>query len=157
MARREVDEWFWQLGADLQKLGEELTRQRPLLASSSRWEPKVDLVEEDDRFVLKAELAGIRGDEIDLTYVPERHAIQLRGMRPEESGSEGSKIGVYQLEILYGEFEREVKLPDVSVDPSGIKAQYRNGFLLVMIPKKERTSNSKPKHIPIAKAQIEDL
>jgi len=143
MSRRDVDEWFWQLGADLQKMGEELTHQRPLLAGSSRWEPKVDLVEEDDCYVLKAEVAGIRGDEIDLTYLPEKHAILLRGNRPEDNDTTGAKIGVYQLEILYGEFEREVKLPSASIDPGAIKAQYRNGFLLVMIPKREKASNFK--------------
>ena len=144
MARREVDEWFWQAGEDLQRLSEEFTRSRPRVASARFWEPRVDVIEEEHRLLLKAEIAGVRGDEIHLLYLPERHALLIRGSRPEDDFSDGNRRGVHQLEIYYGEFQREVRLPDVSIDAKGIRAQYRNGFLLVMIPKLDRIIVSKP-------------
>ncbi len=138
MARREIDEWFWQVGSDLERIGEELMNSRPKVATGKCWVPKVDVIEESRRLIVKAELAGVRGDDISLLYVPERHAILLRGQRPEQDFSDGSRTGIHQLEILYGEFEREIALPNVTIDSEGIKAQFRNGILLVMIPKRDR-------------------
>ena len=138
MARREIDEWFLQVGTDLERLSDELTNARPKLATGKCWVPKVDVIEESRRLIVKAELAGVRGDDINLIYLPERHSVLLRGMRPEQDFSDGERTGIHQLEILYGEFEREIGLPNVTIDPSGIKAQFRNGILLVMIPIRER-------------------
>lgn len=137
MSRRDRDEFFWQGGADLSKLAEELSSFRPKLASKNSWEPLVDLTEETDRLVLKAEIAGVKGEEIELTYVPDRHAILLRGHRSEDVESEQERVGVFQLEILYGDFEREVPLPqEVAIDLSQIRALFRNGILIVLIPKR---------------------
>ncbi|MBI1334661.1 MAG: Hsp20/alpha crystallin family protein [Armatimonadetes bacterium] len=137
MSRRDRDEFFWQGVSDLSKLSGELSSARPRLATKKSWEPLVDLTEETERLVLKAELAGVKGDSVDLLYIPEQHAILLRGMRHEDVESEQERVGVFQLEILYGEFEREVALPpDVSVDINDIRAIFRNGMLIVLIPKK---------------------
>jgi len=87
---------------------------------------------------LKAEIAGVRGEEIQLLYLPERHSMLLKGVRIEEDYSDGIRTGIHQLEIFYGEFQREVRLPDTPIDESNVRAQYRNGFLLVMIPKQEQ-------------------
>lgn len=138
MARREFEEWFWQTGSDLLRMTEELSQGRPMVATARHWEPRVDLLEEEHRFLIKAEIAGVRAEDIELLYIPDRHAILLRGFRPEEDFSDSGKVGLHQLEIFYGEFQREIKLPNVAIDASGIRAQYRNGFLLVMVPKMDR-------------------
>jgi HSP20 family protein len=135
MARRELDEWFWQVGSELQRLSEELYRSAPTMISRRFWEPKVDVIEDSSGFVLKAEIAGIRGEDIQLVYIAERHSILLRGVRREEDFPDSSRTGIYQLEIYYGEFEREIKLPEIAVEPDGIKAHYRNGFLMIIVPK----------------------
>ncbi len=141
MSRRDRDDFFWQGGADLNKLTEELSSFRPKLASKKSWEPLIDLTEETERLVLKAEIAGVKSEEIDLTYIPERHAIILRGHRVEDHDSEQDRVGVFQLEILVGEFEREVPLPtDIEVDMSLIRAIYRHGMLIVLIPKRSTAS-----------------
>lgn len=146
MSRRDRDDFFWQGGADLSKLTEELSSLRPKLASKKSWEPLVDLTEETDRLVLKAEIAGVKGEEIELIYVPDRHAILLRGHRSEDVESEQERVGVFQLEILYGDFEREVPLPsDVAVQLDDIRALFRNGMLIVLIPKRTAT----PKQVVI--------
>lgn len=143
MARREVEEWFWQVGSDLQRLSEEMHRFRPALASGKAWEPRVDIIEDDRRIILKAEIAGVRGEDIHLLYVPERHSVLIRGLRREEDYEDRERTNIYQLEIFYGPFQREVRLPDVSIQSDEIRASYRNGFLLVLIPKQERIVVSK--------------
>lgn len=135
MPRREVDEWFWQVGTELQRMNEELFRPGPTVIRRKFWEPKVDVVEDEHSFVLKAELAGVRGEDMQLAYIPERHSVVLRGIRREEDIPECTRVGIYQLEIYYGEFEREIRLPEIAVEPEGIKAHYRNGFLFIVIPK----------------------
>lgn len=143
MARRKSEELFWQLGAELHHLRQEIGSARPKLASGRAWEPRIDLIEEEHRLLLKAELAGVNGEGIELIYEPERHVILLRGERVEEDLSDGNRIGIHQLEIFYGNFEREVQLPDVAIDAAGIRATYRNGILIVMIPKMERVVYSR--------------
>ncbi len=138
MARREVEEWFWQVGSELHRISEELANGRPKVASGRAWEPRIDLLEEDQRFVLKAEIAGVRGEEIQLLYLPDQHSILLRGHRDEDDPTEGLRTSIHQLEIFYGEFQREIRLPSSPIDPTNIRAQYRNGFLVVMIPKLDR-------------------
>jgi len=136
MPRRDVEEWFW-LGAELHRLADEMNRTRPVVASGRAWEPRIDLIEEEHRFLIKVEIAGVRGEDIQLLYMPEQHAVLIRGCRDEEDLTDGSRTAIHQLEILYGDFQREIRLPDVSVDASNIRATYRSGFLLVMIPKQE--------------------
>ena len=143
MARNDVEDWFWRVGTELQRLSEELHRTRPSMASARFWEPRIDLIEEEHRFLLKAEIAGVKGEDIQVLYIPERHCIQLRGLRLEEDLSEKGKTGIHQLEIFYGEFQREVPLPESAVDATGMRAQYRNGFLIVMVPKMDRIVVSK--------------
>jgi len=138
MPRREVDEWFRRVTGELQPLAEELSGARPRVASARYWEPKVDLIEEENQFLIKAELAGVRPDDIQLIYIPERHSLLLRGFRHEGDPTGGSRRGAHQLEIYYGEFQREVKLPDSPIETKAIHAQYKSGFLYVLIPKREQ-------------------
>jgi HSP20 family protein len=89
---------------------------------------------------VKAEIAGVRGEDIQLMYLADRHALLLRGVRQDEGDGSHGKSSVHQLEIFYGEFQREVKLPDVPIAIDRMKAQYRNGFLLVLLPKEQRVT-----------------
>ena len=142
MSRRNRDDFFWQGGADLNKLSEELSSLRPKIASNKSWEPVVDLTEETTRVVLKAEIAGVSSEEIELSYVAERHSILLRGVRSEDVESDEDRVGVFQLEILYGHFEREIVLPkEIAIDVSNSRALFRNGILIVLIPKKAATTH----------------
>jgi HSP20 family protein len=140
MPRRDTEEWFWQVGSELHRITEEMSPVRPRIAVGRAWEPRIDLIEESGRFLLKADIAGVSGEDIQLLYLPERNSIVLKGTRDEEDYSDSGRTGIHQLEIFYGEFQREVRLPDVAIDPTQIRAQYRNGFLLVTVPKAERMS-----------------
>jgi HSP20 family protein len=134
MPRRGVDEWFWTF-SDLQRLQGEMLRSRPVVASGKCWEPKVDVVEDDRSFIIKAEIAGVRGEDIQLLFLPERHTIVIRGSRSDDGSAPARRV--HQLEIPFGEFAREVSLPEVPLDHQNMRAQYKNGFLLVLIPKAE--------------------
>ena len=138
MPRRDAEEWLVQVGRGMSSLAEELAVGRPRVAAGQCWEPRVDLFEEESRLLVRVEIAGVRGEDIGLHFVPERHALVIRGVREEPVPNEGGRRAAHQLEIMYGEFSREVALPAVSVDARGIRAQYRNGMLLVMVPKVDR-------------------
>ena len=136
MPRRSVDEWFWTVD-DLQRLQAEMLRTtRPVVASGRCWEPRIDIVEEDRRLIIKAEIAGARGDDIQVHYISDRNSLVIHGHTGEEEAPSSGKR-FHQMEIPSGQFAREVKLPDVPIDPQNMRAQYRNGFLIVMIPKAE--------------------
>jgi HSP20 family protein len=137
MPKRDLDEWFWQVGTEFQRFSEEILKTSRPLAGKRCWEPRVDVVEDENGFLIKAELAGVRGEDVQLYYVADRHSLYIRGVRRESDGLEATRIGCYQLEIYYGEFEREVRLPELTVNPKGIKAQFRNGILFVTVPKAE--------------------
>lgn len=140
MSRQDIDEWLWQVGNELQRLSEEMVRTRPAVAMGKGWEPRVDVIEETNRILVKAEIAGVRGEDIQLVYLPDRHSLLIRGYRPDGSDASEGRCSVHQLEIFYGEFQREVRLPDVPVLVDQMKAQYRNGFLLVLLPKEVRVT-----------------
>lgn len=135
MASRKQDEWLWQIEASLSRLGEGVSARVPSVASKRCWQPAIDLVEDPTRFILKVELAGVNGEDVDVLYVPGRHSILIRGHRPEEDSGDEPRTGIHRLEIFYGDFEREVPLPEAPVEPQGIRSGYRGGFLFVLIPK----------------------
>jgi len=137
MGRRNTTDWYWQVGSDLSRLNEELTKRRPGLANTKGWQPRVDVMDLGDRIGVRIELPGIRGEDVALQYNAERSALLVRGVRQDE-GAESGRVGFFQLEIPYGEFEREVDIPPIPIRVKGIRAQYRNGFLLVELPKAER-------------------
>ncbi|HVL39728.1 MAG TPA: hypothetical protein VM328_10100, partial [Fimbriimonadaceae bacterium] len=103
MARREVDEWFWQIGTELQRLSEEMLRSGPTLVSRKFWEPRLDVFEDETCLVVKAEIAGVRAEDLQLVYNADRNSLIIRGIRKEEDFPSARRTGCYQLEIFYGE------------------------------------------------------
>lgn len=137
MPRRDVDEWFVQVGREMGLLSEELAGGRPRLAGGMAWEPRVDLFEEPSRLLIRAELAGVRAEDVSLHYVPERHSIVIRGTRVDGGVPADGRRAAHLLEIPMGEFGREVRLPAVRIEAEGIKASFRHGMLLVSVPRVE--------------------
>lgn len=135
MARKDLDEWLFQVGTELQRLSEEMTHSGPKLARSTKWEPRVDLIEGPSQLIVVVEIAGVRGEDIRIAYNVDRHCLLVRGVRNEEELLIEGKGAAHQLEIFYGEFERTIQLPKVEIQPEEIRAQYRNGILFVVIPK----------------------
>jgi HSP20 family protein len=98
--------------------------------SASDWVPAVDIVEEKDRFVLRADVPGVEPKDIEISM--DAGVLSLSGQRYEEARSEDA--GMQRVERVSGRFFRRFSLPDTA-DAEGIKAQSRNGILEVTIPK----------------------
>ena len=105
------------------------------------WYPKVDIYDNEDAIVLKAELPGVEKD--DIVVDVKGRVLTLKGER--SADSEVKENNYYRRERTYGSFERRFALPD-NVDPGKITADYKNGVLEVGIPKPEE---KKPKKITV--------
>ena len=92
--------------------------------------PAVDVFEEKDRFVVKADLPGVNPEEIEVTA--EKGVLSLRGERKTEKRE--NTEGYERLERVTGSFTRRFALPE-NVQADAIKATYTNGVLEVSIPK----------------------
>ncbi len=98
--------------------------------TAARWVPAVDIVEEKDRFVLRADLPGVGRDDIEVTM--EDGVLTIAGERRAESRDETD--GVQRFERVTGRFLRRFSLPETA-DADGITASNANGILEVVIRK----------------------
>ncbi len=105
------------------------------------WNPAVDVFDDDETIVVKAELPGVDKDQI--TVDVQGRILTLKGER--SSDQEAKEKNYYRRERTYGRFERSFTLP-AEVDPDAIKAEYKDGVLKVMVPKPEE---QKPKQITV--------
>jgi HSP20 family protein len=110
-------------------------------AGPSRWVPAMDLVEEGDHFVLRADLPGIEEDAVSIEV--EDNVLTVSGNRKSEH--EDRKQGFYRIERAYGSFSRSLTLPE-GIDAEGIEASFKNGVLEVRVPKPEQR---KPRRVAI--------
>jgi HSP20 family protein len=86
----------------------------------SRWIPAMDLVEEDDHFVLRADLPGVHEDAV--TVELEDNVLTISGDR--KAQNEKRNGGYYRIERATGSFSRSLTLPE-GIDPESIKASWR--------------------------------
>jgi HSP20 family protein len=107
-----------------------------------RWVPPVDLVEAEDHFVLKADLPGLREEDVNIEV--QDGTLTISGERKAEH--EQRERGWYRIERSFGSFSRSLTLPD-GVDADGIAASFSDGVLEVRIPKPEER---KPRRIEIS-------
>lgn len=112
------------------ELVDHLATHRRGMDARDRWSPSVDSFETEAGLVLLVELAGVSPDDIDLSV--EGKILTLSGFRPDPDGS--YKLRLHRIEIDYGPFERRIALPE-GLDPNGISATYRDGFLRVLVPR----------------------
>lgn len=98
--------------------------------SVADWVPAVDIIEEKDRFVLRADLPGVSADDIDVNM--DDGVLSLSGERSLETNSEVD--GLRRVERASGKFYRRFHLPDTA-DADEISAKSANGILEISIPK----------------------
>jgi len=128
----------------------------PLGATERFWQPPVDLCETEDALVVKAELAGVHPDRINVSLSADDRMLVISGIRAEDEEERRARVRCYQLEIYYGPFERHVALPpDIPVDRDNISATYRNGVLTVRLPKRVREEIPTTRRIPIIEGERE--
>jgi len=105
------------------------------------WVPPVDIKETENELILKADIPGVELKDIDVRL--ENGTVTIRGERKFEEAKEGG--GWHRVERSYGSFERVFTLPE-TVNPEAVKADYKNGTLTLMLPKKEL---AKPRQVKV--------
>ena len=132
MTQREFDRLFREAFSPALGEGEVSTR---------TWAPPVDIFENGDNLVLKAELPGINPDDVEIRV--EDNTLYLKGERKFEK--EVKEQNYHRVERSYGTFTRTFSLPN-SIDSDKVAANYKDGVLTLTMPKKEE---AKPKTIKI--------
>jgi len=101
--------------------------------------PKIDIWEDEEKYVVEAELPGFDKKDIDINVTDDILTIKASRKKEEEKKDKN----YYYAERSYGEFVRSVRLPS-EVDKKSIKAKYNNGVLELTLPKtkeaKEKTT-----------------
>jgi HSP20 family protein len=140
----------WEPARELQAIQQEMNR---LFGSAypqgngadggmaSRWIPPMDVVEDEEHFVVRADLPGV--EEGDVSVELEDNALTISGER--RSDTEERKDGYHRIERAYGRFSRSLTLPE-GIDPEAIRASFNKGVLEVRIPKPEER---KPRKVAI--------
>jgi HSP20 family protein len=105
---------------------------------TSHWRPAVDIKEENDRFVITADLPGVDPKDIEITM--EGGMLAIRGERQSERRDEAD--GYKRVERVSGTFYRRFGLPDTA-DADKIEAKGKNGVLEVILPKQEKVQPRK--------------
>ncbi len=126
---------------DVQRIQEEMDllfdhfykiRHSPVLTAKRLWRPPTDVFETDTEVFILSEVAGMKRD--DFTITLSNHILTIKGERKEKSRR--PRTYCRNMEINYGMFERNIYLPE-DVDPNGISANYRNGYLEIKVQKKK--------------------
>lgn len=99
-------------------------------APLAEWAPAVDIIEEKDRFVLRADVPGVSRDDIDVSM--DEGVLTIAGERRAEEHADFE--GIRRFERTTGRFQRRFTLPDTA-DAEGISARNANGILEIVIPK----------------------
>ena len=110
--------------------------------SFADWAPSVDIEEDAERYLIKADLPGVDKEDIDVKL--ENGMLSIRGEKSTETETDkGGKH--HRRERFHGTFARSFTLPD-SIDADKVDAAYKDGVLTLAIPKKDK---AKPKSIDI--------
>ena len=109
--------------------------------ASRPWSPAVDIFENENSLILKADLPDIDPKTVGIQL--ENGTLTLKGERKFEH--QDNNRGFHRIERSYGSFVRAFSLPD-TVDGDNVKADYKNGVLTVTLAKKEV---AKPKTINV--------
>jgi HSP20 family protein len=109
--------------------------------STRTWAPPVDIFENENNIVLKAELPGVEPKDVEIRV--EDNTLYLKGERKFEK--ETKEENYHRIERSYGSFARSFSLPN-SIDAEKVGADYKDGLLTLTLPKREE---AKPKTIKI--------
>jgi HSP20 family protein len=112
---------------------------------TSQWAPRVDIKEEDQRFVIFVDVPGVDPATIDISM--EKGMLSIKGERTIEKSGQNNRFT--RVERAHGSFHRRFTLPD-SADADNVSAHGKHGVLEIVIPKKAETA---PRRITINTAQ----
>lgn len=148
-----IERWRpWEEFRGMEKMVDEMLRhplvswRRPLTwwrvpTEELGWVPAVEVYEKADKFVVRAELPGMKKEEIDVSVVGD--TLTISGERKTES--EVKDEDYCRCELCYGKFSRSVGLP-AAVNAAKVDASYDDGILEISLPKVEA---AKPKKVTV--------
>ena len=141
----------WDPLRELEEVSEKLNRlvSRPAVRGENRnetmtvadWIPTVDISETEDEYLIKADLPGVKREDVKIT-VQER-VLTIQGERAQEREEKGKRY--HRVERTYGNFARSFTLPDY-VDDTKVTAEFKDGVLNLHLPKSEK---ARPKAIEV--------
>ena len=139
----------WNAFRDMEDLFTRVQRNfgRPVLTEGEgdlqvqKWSPAVDIVEKDKEYLFKAELPGVKKDDVKIIF--ENGVLTLQGERKVEKEEKTDKY--FRTERAYGTFFRSFALPDDAA-PDKITADFKDGVIYIRIG---RTATKKAKAIEV--------
>lgn len=129
---------LWEPLQDLVRFDEDFDRwydsmvRRFFNPESKSWVPAIDVVENNGNLEVRAEIPGVKKENLKVTV--ENDHLLITGERSQENETKDKKY--HRIERFYGKFYRSIALP-FSVDADKVKASYKDGILIVTLPKPE--------------------
>lgn len=117
--RRQMDKMFEELG----QVNADLTQ---------TWTPAIELQDTNESLILRAEIPGIEGKDLDVHVT--REAVSIAGETRQERKTD--ERGYFRSEFRYGKFQRIIPLP-VPIQNDQVQAEFKNGILTLTLPKVE--------------------
>jgi len=111
------------------------------LMTVTEWSPLVDISENDQEYLIKAELPEVRKEDVKVTA--EKGTLTIMGERRFEKEETGRKY--HRVERAYGSFGRSFSLPD-DASPAKVSAEFKDGVLVVHLVKDEK---AKPQQVEV--------
>ena len=127
---------FWGLESlrrDMDRLFDSFLGRWPGEEYETLWAPAIDVEETKDSLVVRAEIPGMKKEEIKIQTVGE--GLVISGERKHEAEEKNRHF--HRVERTYGKFQRALALP-VEVEPDKAKASYKDGVLEIIFPKSEK-------------------
>jgi HSP20 family protein len=146
---KSYEDMLAQLEREMRRISDDMLLQMFRLqgAGGEVWAPRVDIYETKDKLVVKVCAAGIKPAQVDISLSADDRFLTVRGHRTEGSADRRGAVRYYQLEVYYGPFERVIGLPvDIDIDREKMHATYKDGFLIITLPKKHGTDST---NVPI--------
>jgi len=140
MARFEPFKEFARLSDEVSRMLDE-RQQLYRSGESVGWTPACDIYEDEEGVVLRFDLAGVEAQDVDVRF--ENGVLTIRGERKLDHPERRDRY--HRVELSYGTFTRSFALP-ASVDAEKIRAEAKNGLLVVALPKR---AEAKPRSIQV--------
>ena len=105
------------------------------------WVPAIDIKEDEDRYLIRADVPGVEPDDLDITL--DKGVLTLQGQR--DTRNEEEKDGLRRVERVSGKFYRRFNLPETA-DADAVSADYEQGVLEISIPKQ---AEAQPQRIQV--------
>jgi HSP20 family protein len=138
---RELDELQTRLSALFGRAPVRKNGSKDEALAVAEWAPVVDIVEDENEYLIKAELPEVKKEEVKVTVQDD--VLTIAGERMFEKEEKGRKY--HRMERAYGSFARSFTLPE-DADGEKVAAEFKDGVLKVHLPKSEQ---AKPKSIEV--------